>query len=87
MSTKEIDVNSIKYLEIDISGAGKIKISKNPNWSTGGKTGFSFDTNWGSESPYLSGGVLSISDAQILINYITNGLRREKINNLKNKDL
>jgi hypothetical protein len=85
MSAKEIDINSTKYLEIHVGGAGKIRISKIPNWSTGGYDGFSFDMNWDNEGFF--GGVLCIEDAQILVNYINNGLRREKINNLKNQDL
>lgn len=49
----------IEYLELNIAGAGLIRISKDPNWSTAGFDGFSFETNW--DNSRFSGGVLSIT--------------------------
>ena len=60
------------FLEIEVRGAGKIRINSEPVWSCGDAIGFMFDTDWNKD--HFSGGVLSREDAKILAEHILKSL-------------
>jgi hypothetical protein len=72
---KNTDEENYEYF--DVPGAGKIRIAKDPTWTTGGAEGFAFGVEWGQHS--YSGGVLDKKEAVRLARHI---LRSVNLNDL-----
>jgi hypothetical protein len=69
MTEEEIKkFNEENYEYFDVPGAGKIQISKDPTWTTGGAKGFGFGVSWGGNG--YTGGVLDKKEAVRLARHI-----------------
>lgn len=71
-----------KDIELEVVGAGTIRISKSSKWQCGGKEGFSFGVSWGRHN--FAGGVLSTEEAEKLAHHITKTIRYQKLKKLNN---
>jgi hypothetical protein len=66
-----------KVTFFNVPGAGEIAISDNPTHLTGGAAGFGFSVSW-SDSGLGCGGVLGITEAKRLANFILEKVATEK---------
>ncbi len=55
----------MKYLELEVPGAGSLKIGVSPHCMCGGRVGFEIGVSWGQYG--YSGGVLPRSEAEKLL--------------------
>jgi hypothetical protein len=72
-----IEMNEENYEYFDVPGAGKIRIAKDPTWTTGGAEGFTFGVEWGQHG--YAGGVLDKKESVRLARHI---LRSVNLNDL-----
>ena len=61
------------YLHFSVVGAGKIQISEDCQYLSGGEEGFSFGVEWGAHG--FAGGVLSKEESKKLAEHILNALK------------
>lgn len=65
------------YVDYEVIGAGKLRISTSCTWQCGNKQGFSFGVEWGRNG--YAGGVISKDDAVMLARHIIRTVGLEEV--------
>ena len=65
------------YVDYEVIGAGKLRISKTCTWQCGFKEGFNVGVEWGKHG--FAGGVISKEDAIIMTRHIIRTVGLEEV--------